>query len=144
MTDWTVVWLGVIAGGVVIMAAIQIGLIVVGLRVARQLAQTADEIRREVRPLAEKLNTLADEAARAASLATLQLERLDQILSSTTARVDESLNIVRHAMGGPVRQGYALALALRAAFAAFRRRQERNSRTRPAGTHEEDDALFVG
>jgi hypothetical protein len=144
VTDWAVVWLGVIAAGVAIMAAIQIGVIIVGLRLARQLSATADELRREVRPLVEKVNRIADDAARATSLATIQIERVDQILSTTTARVDEGLNIVRHAMGGPLRQGYAIALALRAAFSAFRRRGASNGRSRPAGSHEEDDALFVG
>jgi hypothetical protein len=145
VTDWAVIWLGVIAVSVVVMAAIQIGLIVVSLRVARQLSATAEDIRRDIKPLVEKVHRIADEAARATSLASIQIERIDQILSTTTARVDEGLNILRNAMGGPLRQGYAVALAVRAAISAFSRRSTRATRRTPAaGTRDEEDALFVG
>jgi hypothetical protein len=144
VTDWAVIWLGVIAVAVAIMALVQIGVIVVALRLARQLSVTVDELRREIGPLVEKVHRIADDAARATSLATIQIERIDDILSTTTARVDEGLAIVRNAMGGPLRQGYAVAMALRAALSAFRRRPQTTSRSsRPIG-HDEDDALFVG
>jgi hypothetical protein len=55
------------------------------------------------------------------------------------------LNILRNAMGGPLRQGYAVALAVRAAISAFSRRSTRATRRTPAaGTRDEEDALFVG
>src|SRR5688572_16043736 len=127
------------------MAAIQIGLIVVSLRVARQLSATAEDIRKEIKPLVEKVHRIADDAARATSLASIQIERVDQILSSTTARVDEGLNILRNAVGGPLRQGYAVALAVRAAISAFSRRSNRDTaRPSTASTRDEEDALFVG
>ncbi len=148
MTDWAVIWLGVIAVSVVVIAAIQIGLVVVSLRVARQLSAAVDDIRKELKPLVEaveKFHRIADDAARAASLAALQIERVDQILSSTAARVDEGLNILRNAMGGPLRQGYAVALAVRAAISAFSRRPARDTgRSSAAATRDEEDALFVG
>ena len=145
MSDWAVIWLGVIAVSIALMAMIQIGLIVVSLRVARQLSAAADDIRKEIKPLVEKVHRIADDAARATSLASVQIERIDQILSNTTARVDEGLSILRNAVGGPLRQGYAVALAVRAAVSAFSRRSNRDTR-RPssAATREEEDALFVG
>jgi hypothetical protein len=140
-----VIWLGVIAVSIALMAMIQIGLIVVSLRVARQLSAAADDIRKEIKPLVEKVHRIADDATRATSLASIQIERIDQILSNTTARVDEGLSILRNAVGGPLRQGYAVALAVRAAVSAFSRRSNRDTR-RPssAATREEEDALFVG
>jgi hypothetical protein len=152
VNDWAVIWLGVIAVSTGVMALTQIGLIVVSLRVARQLSETANDIRREIRPLVDKVNgiadkvgRIADEAGRATALATTQIERIDEILTTATARVDEGLNIVRHAMGGPLRQGYAIALAIRAAIAAFSRRANRAADHTPAGaTRDEEDALFVG
>ena len=148
MSDWAVIWLGVIAVSIALMAMIQIGLIIVSLRVARQLTAAADDIRKEIKPLVElveKIHRIADDAARATSLAAVQLERVDQILSSTTARVDEGLSILRNAVGGPLRQGYAVALAVRAAISALSRRPNRDTR-RPssAPTRDEEDALFVG
>ena len=145
MSDWAVIWLGVIAVSIALMAMIQIGLIIVSLRVARQLSAAADDIRKEIKPLVEKVHRIADDAARATSLASIQIERIDQILSTTTARVDEGLSILRNAVGGPLRQGYAVALAVRAAISAFSRRSDRDTR-RPssAATRDEEDALFVG
>jgi hypothetical protein len=143
VTDWAVIWLGVIAIAVAVMAILQIALIVVSLKLARQLSATIEDVRREVRPLVDKVQRVADEAARATSLASIQIERVDQILSNTTARVDEGLAIVRNAMGGPLRQGYAVALALRAALSAFRRPRSEAQRPRHV-PHGEDDALFVG
>jgi hypothetical protein len=145
VTDWAVVWLGVIAVSIAVMAVIQIGLILVSLRVARQLSATAEDLRKEIKPLVEKVHRIADEAARATSLATVQIERVDQILSTTTARVDEGLAILRNAMGGPLRQGYAVALALRAALSAFSSRRASREAGRSAnGARDEEDALFVG
>ena len=145
MSDWAVIWLGVIAVSIALMAMIQIGLIIVSLRVARQLSATADDIRREIKPLVEKVHRIADDAARATSLASIQIERIDQILSNTTARVDEGLSILRNAVGGPLRQGYAVALAVRAAISAFSRRPNRDTRgPSSAPTRDEEDALFVG
>ena len=147
MSDWALIWLGIIAVSVAVMAIIQIGLIVASLRVARQLSATTEELRREIRPLVDKVHRIADEAGRATSLATVQIERVDQILSTTTARVDEGLAIVRHAIGGPLRQGYAVALAVRAEISAFGQRAPGRGRRRadpsPA-TRDEEDALFVG
>jgi hypothetical protein len=139
VTEWSVIWLGVIAVSVALIALVQIGLILVTLRLALQLSKTASELRQEVRPLMDKVNRIADDAARATALATVQVERVDQFLSTTAARVDDVAGIVRNAMGGPLRQGYAAAMALRAIIAAFRRSDSRERRTR-----DDEDALFVG
>ena len=150
MNDWAVIWLGVIAVSTGVMALIQIGLIVVSLRVARQLSETANDIRKEIGPLVDKVNGLtdkvariADEAGRATALAAIQIERVDQILTTATARVDEGLNIVRHAMGGPLRQGYAIMLAVRAALSALSRRAN-SAADQTSAARDEEDALFVG
>lgn len=150
MNDWAVIWLGVIAVSTGVMALIQIGLIVVSLRVARQLSETANDIRKEIGPLVDKVNGLtdkvariADEAGRATALAAIQIERVDQILTTATARVDEGLNIVRHAMGGPLRQGYAIMLAVRAALSALSRRAN-SAPDQTSAARDEEDALFVG
>jgi hypothetical protein len=143
VTDWAVVWLGVIAAAVAIMAMMQIGLVIVCLRLARQLSATADEIRRDVQPLVAKVHRIADDAARATSLAAVQVERVDEMLSRTVARVDDVAGIVRNAMGGPIRQGYAVAMAVRAALSVFGGGPSRGRR-RDARTRDDEDALFVG
>jgi hypothetical protein len=141
VTEWASVWLGVMAIALVVMAAIQVGLIVMGLRLVRQMSATIDGVRRDVKPLIDKAHVIADEAARATTLATMQVERVDQLLSSTTARVDEAVGLLQSAFAGPLRQGAAVVTAVRAIAGALRQWQDRRpSRSR----REEEDALFVG
>jgi uncharacterized protein YoxC len=138
VNDWQLVWLAVIAIGVTVMTVVQVGVLLVVARSARQLAETAQKIRQEVSPLADKVNRIADDAGKAASLALAQIERLDRALSATTQRVDETLNVVQGALTEPIRHGAALVSALRGVLSAFRGARE----NRPG--RDEEEALFVG
>ena len=139
MNDWQVIWLGTMAVALVVMTIVQIGVIVGALRVGRELLQTSQELRREIRPLLEKAHRISDDAAKAAAMAVTQVERVDRLLVSTTQKVDETLTLVQGAILEPVRQGTALIAAVRAFAAGFR------SSTNPSHHRREDeDALFVG
>jgi len=142
VTDWQLVCLVIIAVSVALMAIIQVGLIVAGVIVAKQVTGAIKDLRAEIRPLMDKVNRVADEAVRASSLATAQMERVDHVLATTSARVEEVANIVQAALGGPVKQGAAFIMALRAVMSAFK--QWQGTRTPKAGAREEEDALFVG
>lgn len=139
MTDVQTVFLAAIAVALVLTATIQIGMIVVAIRVGRQVAATAEELRREVKPLIEKAHRISDDAARVTALALVQAQRVDRLLESTAARVDETLAIVQQAVVEPVRQGAAVVSAVRAALTAFRAWRQHDQHAR-----EEEDALFVG
>ena len=141
MTDSAVVYLAIMAAALVLMAVAQIGLMVVALRAVKQLTATADELRREVRPLIEKANRLTDEATRVTSLARTQVERIDVLMSSTVARIDDTLAVLQGLVAGPVKQGSAMLAAFKAAMNVVRLYQDR--RHAPRDTPEED-ALFVG
>jgi hypothetical protein len=133
------VWLATMAVALVVMALVQVGVIIVLARVGLQAARTVKELRRDIKPLIEKANRVADDAARASALAVVQMERVDRLIESTVERVDETLGVVQDAVLGPLRTGSALLAALRAGFAMFRGWQ---GRTRP--TRDDEDALFVG
>jgi hypothetical protein len=146
VNEYAGLFLGVMAVALAVMAAIQIGLIVVALRVARQLEESsrkaltaAAELQQEIRPLIQKAHVIADEATRITSLAAVQAERVDRFMASTTTRLDDTLRIIQNMMSGPVGQGAAAISAFRAAMSAVR---EWRGRRRQAS--EEDDALFVG
>ena len=138
MIDWQLVCLAVMAVMMTVMTVIQVGVLLALAKSARQVAETAKAIRQEVRPLAEKVHRIADDAARVASLTLTQVERVDQALAATTQRLDQTLNIVQGALAGPVRQGAAVVTAVRAALSLLRR--PRNS----AASRDEEEALFVG
>ncbi len=144
MTDWGVVFLAVIALAVTVMAAIQVGMIVYGARLARRLDQVATQIDREIKPLLASLNAVGEEAARAAALATAQVERADRLFADVSVRIEETAAAVQSALITPAREGMALISGVRAAFGALRgMRQASTSRSRHPHP-DDDDPLFIG
>jgi hypothetical protein len=141
VSDSATVFLGVMAVALAVMAVIQVGLIIAGIRAMRKLGTVADELRREVRPLMDKVNRIADDAGRMTSLAAMQVERVDAFMATTVTRVDETVSILQGLVSGPIRQSTIVVAAVRAAMAAFRGWQGRKPRARE---HEDDDAWFVG
>jgi hypothetical protein len=143
MNDPSAVWLAVMAVSLAIMAAVQIGLIIVVLRLAREATRTAAELRQEIRPLIAKAHQVMDDAAKATALAALQVERVDAMLNNTGTRIDQAVGFVQNALGGPIQKGFAAFSILRAVMSAFRGGSTRRRRS-AAHQHEEEDALFVG
>jgi hypothetical protein len=137
--NWQLVWLGTIAIATVVMTATQIVLLLHTARLAKQAADATEDIRREIRPLIAKAHRIADDAGRATSLALAQVERVDRLLTTTTARIDDVIGTVHEAIVVPLKQGSAIFSMLRAAMALFGqgRKEGRTS-------HEDEDAMFVG
>jgi hypothetical protein len=141
-------FLGVIAAATLLMALIQVGAIVAILRVAKQAQQTIAEVQRDVRPLIEKatvvaakVTTLADEATRTATIATVQAQKIDRLLTDLAVRVDDTAGVVQQAIITPAREGLAIVAALKAGFGALRGFRERPRHGRAA---DEEDPLFIG
>lgn len=139
MTDWSPVLLGVMAIALVVMAVVQTLAALAALKMARHTATVLEDLKRDIRPLIEKAHKVSDEAARVASMASAQMERVDRILSSTAERIDDTISAVQGALLEPVRHGAAALAAVRAAMAAVRGLRERGGHAR-----EEEEALFVG
>lgn len=142
MTGWGLVWLGVMAGALVVMALGQLVLAIVGARMARQATDAVQEVRRDLRPILEKAQKIANDAARTSDIARSQAERIDQIIALTAQRIDETLTNVQAAVSGPLRQGSAVVAGIRAAMEVLRNVSERRGSARPR--EEDEDALFVG
>jgi hypothetical protein len=141
VTGWNDVFLGVIAVATLAIAVTQIAVIVVAGRAARRLAQLAEQFERDVKPLFGHLNAIGTDAARAASLAAAQVERVDRLFNDVTLRAEQTLNAVQDTVIGPVREGQALLSAFRAAMQAIRDLRQ-NGRARQ-GRAEDEDALFI-
>jgi hypothetical protein len=142
VTDWQGAALVVMAVALVVMAAVQVAGAVIAIRLARQVSATADELRRELRPLMEQVRRIADEAERASRLATAQVARVDQLLAAVALRVEETVDVVQGALVGPLRQGAAIVTAVRTALSVFRTWQRRRP-ARPV-REESEDPMFVG
>ena len=142
MTDWQVIFLGVMAVSLVVMAVAQLVVALSLVRAVKQVSETVTQLQRDIRPVLDKATKIADDASRVASLALVQAERLDSIMKTSVARIDETFLTVQRAVAEPIRHGSALFSALRAAFTVVREWQSRPPAAAPVG--EDEDPLFVG
>ena len=141
MNDLSGLFLGVIALATAIMASIQIGALVVALRLGREVKQLASTVQNDLRPLIARATMIADDAAKTAALATTQAQKLDRLLTDVSRRVDETSAIIQTAIITPAREGIALVAAIKAGLSALRTIRPFRSRT---GVVEDEDALFIG
>ncbi len=142
MTD---VWLAIIALAVALMAAIQVGAIVLGLRLARRVDQLTTEIERDVKPLIKNLTAMTAEASRAVTLASAQVERADRLLGDLALSAERTIAVASQLVGGPAKNGFALFSAARAAYSAFRDLRD-GARRRQAyrSSPDDEESLFIG
>jgi hypothetical protein len=141
VNGWSETFLGVIATATLVMALIQVGAIIFAARLARQVQQVVASLQHEIRPLVARATAVADEASKAASLATVQAEKIDRLVTDLTRRVDDTAAVIQEAIITPAREGLAIVAAIRAAIGALR--SLRDLGQRPARA-EDEDALFIG
>jgi hypothetical protein len=136
------VYLAVIAVAVAVMAAIQVAAIVVAMRATRRVGDAVSRLEADLRPIVANLQSMAADAARTASIASVQAQRAEQLIGDVTARVNSTVAVVEETVIGPAREAYAVVQGLMAAFGAFRQGAPSAGR-RPASS-EEEDSLFIG
>lgn len=152
MSDWSVIFLGIIALATLLMAAIQVGVIIIGARIAKRLEATVGRLEQEIKPVIADIKpvianvqAISGEAARISQLATAQVERVDQLVADFSQRADQTMALVQQAIVTPAREGAALFGAVRSTLAAIRGlKTNGHGRQRPPRGVEEDDALFIG
>jgi len=144
VSDWSTVFLGVIALAVTVMAAIQVGIVVYGGKLARRVDALTTQVEREIKPLLAHLTTIGEEAARASTLAAAQVERVDRLFADVSLRVEETAHAVQSAIVAPAREGLALISGVRAAFDAIRGTRQGSAAPSRATAHDDEDPLFIG
>jgi hypothetical protein len=136
------IFLGLIALGVLVMAAIQVGAIVFAVRAARRVEGAIGQLQADVRPIVQNLQTMSSDAARVTSKAAAQVDRIEKVISDLSLRVDQTATAVHDTIVRPVREGMAILEGIRAAFGVFRSKPREPEAKRQAA--EEEDALFIG
>jgi hypothetical protein len=141
VSGWSEVFLGIIAVATLATALVQIGVLVAAGLLAKRLARLTDQVERELGPLMASVNAIGKDAARAASLATAQVERVDRLFGDAAVRLDQTLVTIQNAVAAPARESAALMTGLRAAISALRTGAA--SRPPRPRSSEDDDALFI-
>ena len=90
----TNLFLGIIAVAVVVMAVIQVAAIVFAMSAARRIGQAADRIEQDLRPSSTISQTITADAARAANLAAMQMERADRVFADVSRRAEQVMAAV--------------------------------------------------
>lgn len=147
MTGTAELLLGVIAFAVLVMAIVQVGAIVAGLRVARRVERLATELESGVKPLLANLTAVTADASKAANLASAQVERFDKVVADLAVRLDQTMAAAQQFVAGPAREGMAIVAGVRAAMAAFdglRESARRRTAARSLALEEEEESLFIG
>jgi hypothetical protein len=139
VTHWADIFLGIIAVATLATSIVQIAVLVVAGRLARRVESLTVQIEQDIKPLLGHVNAIGRDAARAASLASAQMERVDRLFADVVGRIEETLGGIQQLVTGPVREGAAVLSALRAVLGVFR--GARGGRGR--GRSEDEDALFI-
>jgi uncharacterized protein YoxC len=137
--NWELVSLATIAVMMIVMTVTQVAVLLRIARLAQQAANATEELRRELHPLLAKAHRIADDAARATSLAAGQVERLDRLITTTADRVDDMMQTIHSAVVEPLKHGSFVGTVLRAVLAVFAKRRGPGQPSR-----EDEDGMFVG
>ncbi|HKT79168.1 MAG TPA: hypothetical protein VJP86_03035 [Vicinamibacterales bacterium] len=138
MSGWSDIFLGIIAVSNLATSIVLIALLVAAVRVARRVEALTRQIERDLKPALLQLSDMSAQLARAASLAAVQVERVDRLMTDLTAGVEQTVSVVQGIVGGPLAKGGKLVAALSAARAVLGvLRGFRNRRS------DDEDPLFV-
>jgi len=139
VSDWAVVFLGVIAAATLVTAIAQVGVFVAAARLAKRVQALVDNVDREVKPIFGHLDAIGRDASRAASLAAAQVERVDRLVTTLTARLDELLRTFQETVARPARDSAAIVAGFKAAMSVIRQFRASRSGTRA----EDEEAMFI-
>jgi hypothetical protein len=138
VNTWATVFLGIIAMATLVTAILQVVVLVAAAQLVKRVGRFVDIIEEDVRPIIANVGSIARDASRVASLAAAQVERADQMLSSTVHRLEDLLSHVQTLVTNTMREGNALMMGVRAVMAMIRAFQGRRRRR-----GEDDEALFI-
>jgi len=138
VNTWATVFLGIIAMATLVTAILQVVVLVAAAQLVKRVGRFIDIVEQDVRPIIANVSSVARDAARVASLAAAQVERADQMLTSTVHRLEDLLAHVQTLVTNTMREGNALMMGVRAVMAAIRAFQGRRRRR-----GEDDEALFI-
>lgn len=116
-TNWL---LGVVAVAAALQTLMLIGAAIVGFRLYRQLTQTAAELEvRHIAPLREQVDGILTDVHKITARVSDQTARVDQAISGTIDRVDETAERVKYSVREQVSRATGIVRGVRAVIASL-------------------------
>jgi hypothetical protein len=128
MTDWSAVFLGVIAVATLTMAVIQVGVLIGATRAAKKAGDAFDRIEAALQPVLTRTEGLAHDTSRLVARAGASLDRADQLIGTVETQVARASHAVEAGVKVPAREATALLAGVQAAVTTFRRRLHTDGR----------------
>lgn len=122
MTEWTPVFLGVIAVSTLTMALIQVGVLVGAARAARKATATVERVEAALQPLMARTEGLAHDASRLVERVGHSVERVEQLIGTVETKVERASDVVEAGVKVPAREATAVLAGVQAAVNAVTRR----------------------
>jgi hypothetical protein len=120
-TNWI---LGVMAAVSVLEAIVLIGLAIAGLRIYRQTTQTLTDLEaRQIAPLREKVERILVDVQGITARVSQQTARVDDAITGTIDRVDETAERVKHSVRDRVAQAAGVVKGVRAIIVSLLTRE---------------------
>ena len=114
MSEWSTVFLGVIAVSALTMAAIQVGILIVAAKLAKSAADGVARVEAQLQPLVHRVERLGDQATDAMVKVVSGLERTEMLAEHVGATVSRATQSVSRGLSGPMGEVSALAAGARA------------------------------
>jgi uncharacterized protein YoxC len=114
-TNWL---LGLIAVASLVQTAMLVAAAVASRRMVRQISERVDGIERSVMPLRHQVDGILTDVQAITARFNQQADRVDQAISGTIVRVDETAERMKGRVRGKVTEAAAVVRGLRAAIAS--------------------------
>jgi hypothetical protein len=116
-TNWL---LGVVAVASAVQTLLLIGASIAGFRLYRQLTETAAELEaRHIAPLREQMDGILGDVHKITARVSHQTERVDQAITGTIDRVDETAERVKYSVREQVSRATGILRGIRAVIASL-------------------------
>jgi hypothetical protein len=147
MSNWVLVFLGVIALASFVQTAFLIALALQGRRLSRRLDGLSERFERELRPTLESLARVSRNVAEISDLGVLQARRIDDVLADTLEKIEDTTGVIRRMVLrplGPLLDIAAFFKGVRRGLDVYHRLRgfERHSRG-SVRAEAEDEHLFI-
>ena len=148
MSDWGVVFLGLIALSSLVQAGFLISLALQGKKFGAKLDAFQDRMEREVKPALEQMRRVSQNIGEISDTAVLQARRVDALLTDTIEKVEEATSTIQRTLLcplGPVADIVAFLKGIRRGLDVYRQLRGLDSPPPPRGrrSSEDDEHLFI-